>query len=193
MKNNLERTNMIYIFLCIFLFSLTCNNNVLPITETQDLVKNTNSAKEDQNQSTTKKAYTLALGAIDQYIYQPALSNFTQRSVMDMEITKLCALLSDRIKITMVDFVAAGKEAKAMQLSGADKKELREKHAIMADIFYSLRSCEPMVRDMYPKLNKLFDQLIELRENLDYSISDTDIIVKDPANNKSFLDKVLGR
>jgi len=141
----------------------------------------------------TSSAYNYAINALDEYVYKPILITFTERSVMNMEISKLVKLLNDRINTVMIEFIAAGKEAKAMQLSGASKKEIRDQQAKMADIFYSLRPAEPMLRAMYPKLNSLFDQLISLRENLDYSIVDTDIIVKDPAEKTGIIDKLLGR
>lgn len=153
---------------------------------------NDNTVLIDEQPTYMSKAYKVALGALDDYIYQPMISTFTEKSIMSMEISKLVKLLQDRINATMIEFIKAGKEAKSLQQSGANKIEIRKAQSHMADIFYQLRPAEPMLRQMYPKLNGLFDQLIALRENLDYSIIDTDIIVKDP-NDRTLMEKILGK
>ena len=189
------------IFLTMSLFMPHCRADLMAQNATilttelkpQPQECDTTTVTVNEKPSATVLAYKYALGALDEYVYQPALSTFTEKSVKDMPINKICSLLEEKINQTMVTFIQVGKEAKSMQLSGSNKQDLRAKHALMAEIFYTMKPAEPMVRALYPKLNKLFDQIVELREELDYSIADTDIIVKDPTENKSILDKLLGR
>lgn len=133
-----------------------------------------------------------AKNVFDNYICHPVFAYFIQNSAESMPLEKLANLLQKKINSCMDTFMDLGKEAKEMQRNGSDLKALRAKHAQMADVFYSMRTVEPMVRNMYPKLNKLFDQLIALRENLDYSIVDTDILVKDP-EDRTILEKIMGK
>jgi hypothetical protein len=123
----------------------------------------------------------LVLGAANEYIYKPVMGSLADKSAERLEIEKLCKLLNEKINVSMAEFFKLGREAKELQMKGASNKELQEKHIKMADIFFTLRPAEGMVRMTFPKLHKLFDQLIELREELDYSIADTQVIIKDPA------------
>jgi hypothetical protein len=125
-------------------------------------------------------AYDKAISLANEFFYQPVLGNLTEKNATRMEIDKLCKLLTDKINAEMAKFIKIGQEAKAMQLAGADDKELYKKHIEMSEIYFSLKPAEPIVRMTYPKLHLLFDQLIELREKLDYSISDTQIITTEP-------------
>jgi hypothetical protein len=130
---------------------------------------------------------TAIMGTLEEYFYKPAMATFTNKNVMRMEIDQLCKLLTEKIKLYMDDFIRIGTEAKQMKANGAKDTELREKHKQMADIFFTLRPAEPVVRMMYPKMCPLFDQLIELREQLDYSIAETKVIVNEPVAKKGWF------
>lgn len=118
---------------------------------------------------------------------------------MKTEMDNLCKELTDRINVAMAEFIKTGAEAKQMARDGRSEEDLKVKHSKMADIFYSLRPAEPMVRFMYPKMGRLFDELIEMRENIDYSIAEAKpsvIIYKngnEKANDKRMLDSLLGK
>jgi hypothetical protein len=139
-----------------------------------------NAAEQPKVQEPT--TYEKAINLANEFFYQPVLGNLTEKNATRIEIDKLCKLLNDKIKSEMDKFIKVGQEAKTMQLAGAGEQELYKKHIEMADIYFSLRPAEPIVRISYPKLHGLFDQLIELREKLDYSISDTKVIVQTPTN-----------
>ena len=126
--------------------------------------------KQQENKENDKTTYEKALDLAIAYVYQPVIGNITEKNATRMEIEKLCKLLSLKIKVEMDKFIELGKEAKAMHAKGVSEKELSDKHLQMAEIFASLRPAELMVRAAYPKLNKLFDQLIEINEQLDYSL-----------------------
>lgn len=139
-----------------------------------------------QVSSETQTTFVVASDLFGEYIYKPLVIEYSQRSAMSLEIDKLTKLLQDKIIKHMAEFIELGKQAKEMQRTGATKRELHAQHSKMADIFYALRPAEPLVRSMYPKLNKMFDQLIELREQLDYCITGSDIVVNPDASNGWF-------
>ena len=130
------------------------------------------------------------LDTIAEYLYKPFLSRFTKKHVYDMDTEQITGILIEKIRSSMDEFVKVGTEAKAMQNQKAEPSALRDKHSELANIFCSMRKAEPMLRAMYPKMNTLFDQLIEFRENLDYSISDLDI--KNPDEKTGIFNKFFG-
>lgn len=72
-------------------------------------------------------------------------------------IFNLSMLVDEIIHKQMHEFKLLGGEAKLLQNNNGDEKVITEIHKKMSTIFYNLEPFEQRTRELYPKMEKLFD------------------------------------
>jgi len=72
-------------------------------------------------------------------------------------IFNLSMVVDEVIHKYMHEFNLMGKEAKYLQNNAGDEQEITKLHKKMADIFYNLEPFATRTRELYPKMEKLFD------------------------------------
>ena len=76
---------------------------------------------------------------------------------MKKVIFNLSILVDEVIHESMSEFKLYGTMAKEMQLNNEPKRDIKNIHKSMAEIFYDLSPFEIRLRELYPSLVDLFD------------------------------------
>jgi len=81
---------------------------------------------------------------------------------MKKVIFNLSVLVDEVINKTMEEFIALGRQAKAMQLEEKPEREIDVVYSQMSEIFKTLEPFEQRTRNLYPHLAELFDILVNI-------------------------------